>query len=75
MSAEQNKALVRRFFKARVKADLDAVEQMMAPDFVSHTQPPEEEPDRESYRRQVATSVSAFSDGSLRHRGPDSHRR
>ena len=61
MSAEQNKALVRRFFEARAKADLDAMEEMMAPDFVSHTRPPEQEPDRESYRRQVAEYVAAFS--------------
>jgi serine phosphatase RsbU (regulator of sigma subunit)/predicted ester cyclase len=62
MSAEENKALVRRYFEARVKADLYAMEEMMAPDFVSHTLPPEEEPDRESYRRQVAEYASAFSD-------------
>ena len=63
MSAEQNKALVRRFFEARVKTDLDTLDKMLAPDFVSHTnrlagQPP----DREGYKLQVATSVSAFSD-------------
>ena len=63
MSAEENNmALVRRFLEARVKADLDAMEEMMAPDFVSHTLPPEEELDRESYRRQVAEYVAAFSD-------------
>jgi len=60
---EKNKALVRRFFEARVKTDLDTLDKMLAPDFVSHTnrlagQPP----DREGYKRQVATSVSAFSD-------------
>ena len=37
MSAEEkNKALVRRFFEARTKADLNTIEEMMAPDFVSH---------------------------------------
>jgi len=60
---EKNKALVRRFFEARVKTDLDTLDKMLAPDFVSHTnrlagQPP----DREGYKRQVATSVGAFSD-------------
>jgi serine phosphatase RsbU (regulator of sigma subunit)/predicted ester cyclase len=60
---EKNKALVRRFFEARVRTDLDTLDKMLAPDFVSHTnrlagQPP----DREGYKRQVATSVSAFSD-------------
>jgi ketosteroid isomerase-like protein len=37
MSAEHNKALVRRFLEAHEgKADLDALDQMLAPDFVSH---------------------------------------
>src|SRR5215204_6293362 len=60
---EKNKALVRRFFEARVKTELDTLDKMLALDFVSHTnrlagQPP----DREGYKRQVANSVSAFSD-------------
>ena len=38
MSAEEkNKDLVRRFFEARAKADLNAIEEMMAPDFISHS--------------------------------------
>jgi ketosteroid isomerase-like protein len=36
MSAEQNKALVRRFFDAQTKGDLAAVEEMMTLDFVNH---------------------------------------
>jgi hypothetical protein len=36
MSTEENMALVRRFFQARAKADLDAMEEMMAPCFISH---------------------------------------
>ena len=59
---EKNKALVRRFFEARVKTDLDALDKMLAPDFVSHTPAPSQQLDRESYMRQVAESVSAFSD-------------
>jgi serine phosphatase RsbU (regulator of sigma subunit)/predicted ester cyclase len=60
---EKNKALVRRFFEARVKTDLDTLDKMLAPDFVSHTNRlAGQEPDREGYKRQVATSVSAFSD-------------
>jgi predicted ester cyclase len=60
---EKNKALVRRFFEARVKTDLDALDKMLAPDFVSHTNRlPGQQPDREGYKRQVAKSVSAFSD-------------
>ncbi len=37
MSAEENMALARRFIEARVKGDLDAVDEMMASDYVSHT--------------------------------------
>src|SRR5688572_18777724 len=60
---EKNKALVRRFFEARVKTDLDALDNMLAPDFVSHTNRlPGQQLDREGYKLQVATSVSAFSD-------------
>src|SRR5215207_5974097 len=59
---EKNKALVRRFFEARVKTDLDTLDKTLAPDFVSHTNRPGQPPDREGYKLQVATSVSAFSD-------------
>jgi predicted ester cyclase len=60
---EKNKALIRRFFEARVKTDLDALDKMLAPDFVSHTNRlPGQQLDREGYKLQVATSVSAFSD-------------
>ena len=59
---ENNKALVRRFFEARVKTDLDALDKMLAPDFVSYTPAPGQQLDRESYMRQAAESVSAFSD-------------
>ncbi len=33
---EKNKELGRRFMEARVKGDMDAVDEMMAPDFVGH---------------------------------------
>jgi predicted ester cyclase len=55
-------ALARRFFEARVKTDLDALDKMLAPDFVSHTAAPGQQLDRESYMRHAAESVSAFSD-------------
>jgi serine phosphatase RsbU (regulator of sigma subunit) len=60
-AAEENMALARRFLEARGKADLDAMEQMMAPDFVDHTMAPGQQFDRESYKRLVAEYVSAFS--------------
>ena len=61
MSAEENMALARRFLEARGKGDLDAIEQMMTPDFVDHTLAPSQEPDREGYKRQVAEYAAAFS--------------
>jgi serine phosphatase RsbU (regulator of sigma subunit)/predicted ester cyclase len=61
-SAKENMALARRFLEARGRADLDALEHMMAPDFVDHTLTPSQQLDRESYKRSVAEYVSAFSD-------------
>jgi serine phosphatase RsbU (regulator of sigma subunit)/predicted ester cyclase len=61
MPAEENMALVRRFLEARVKGDLNAIEEMMAPDFISHGLRPGQQPDREGYKRQVAEFVTAFS--------------
>jgi serine phosphatase RsbU (regulator of sigma subunit)/predicted ester cyclase len=61
MPAHENMALVRRFMEARVKADLNAIEEMMAPDFISHGLRPDQQPDREGYKRQVAQFVTAFS--------------
>jgi ketosteroid isomerase-like protein len=37
LSAEENMALARRFMEARIKGDLEAVDEMMASDFVSRT--------------------------------------
>ena len=44
MSVEENMALTRRFLEARGKGDLDALEHMMAPDFVDHTLAPAKRP-------------------------------
>jgi serine phosphatase RsbU (regulator of sigma subunit)/predicted ester cyclase len=64
MSAEQNKALVRRFLEAHEgKANLDALDQMLAPDFVSHIKRlPGQQPDREGYKWAIAQYSAAFSD-------------
>jgi predicted ester cyclase len=60
--AEENKALVLRFFEARVKTDLDALDKMLAPDFVSHTKLlPGQPPDREGYKRTIAEFSAMFS--------------
>jgi predicted ester cyclase len=67
MSAEENMALVRRFWEARVvKRDLDAVAEMLAPDFVNHNKlVPGQEPDREDYLRGIAAFHAAQSEGQL----------
>jgi predicted ester cyclase len=62
MSVEENKALVRRFFEARVKTDLDALDKMLASNFVSHTRVlPGHKPDREGYKRTIAEYAATFS--------------
>src|SRR5215208_5869576 len=64
MSAEQNKALIRRLFKVQEdlqsgKADLNTLDELLAPDFVSHYKRlPGQQPDREGYKR-VLTELRA----------------
>jgi len=63
MSVEENKALVRRFLGAQAKGDLDAIEELLAPDFVDHNLlPGREDPGREGYIRSVAERHAALSD-------------
>jgi serine phosphatase RsbU (regulator of sigma subunit)/predicted ester cyclase len=64
MSAEHNKALVRRFLEAHEgKADLEALHQMLAPNFISHIKRlPGQQPDREGYKWAIAQFSAAFSD-------------
>ena len=62
MSAEENMALARRFIEARLKGDLDALDEMMAPDYISHTKLlPDEQPDREGTKRALARLSAAVS--------------
>jgi serine phosphatase RsbU (regulator of sigma subunit)/predicted ester cyclase len=62
MPSEENKALVRRFYEAHLKGDLDAMREMMAPDFADRSLfPGEEGSDREAYIRGVAESRAAIS--------------
>src|ERR687891_1719312 len=67
MSAEENMALARRFMEARVvKRDLEAVDQMLAPDFVNRNKLlPGQKPDREDYLRGIAAFHAALSPGRL----------
>ena len=66
-SAEENMALARRFMEARVvKRDLDAVAEMLAPDFVNRTKLlPGQKPGREDYLRGIAAFHAALSEGHL----------
>ena len=61
MSAERNKALVRRFLEAHAKGDLDTLEQMLAPDFVDHNLIPGQQPGREGYLRALTEYHAAYS--------------
>jgi serine phosphatase RsbU (regulator of sigma subunit)/predicted ester cyclase len=66
MSAEQNMALARRFMEARVKGDVDALEEILPPDFVSHTKLlPEEQPGREGVIWAAAQVAGAISNASV----------
>jgi serine phosphatase RsbU (regulator of sigma subunit)/predicted ester cyclase len=67
MSAEENMALARRFMEARVvKRDLNAVDEMLAPDFINHNKlVPGQDPDREDYLRGIAAFHAALSPGRL----------
>ena len=62
MSTEENLALVRRFFEAQGEGDLDALDQILAEDFVDRSLLPNEDPDREGYKRSVAEDHAAFSE-------------
>jgi predicted ester cyclase len=55
-------ALVRRFFEAQGRGDLDALDEILAPDFVDRSLLPSEDPDREGYKRSVAEDHAAFSE-------------
>ncbi len=66
MSAEKNMALARRFIKALVKGNLDAMDEMMAPDFVNHTELlPSQQPGREGEKRAIAQISAAISNVSI----------
>jgi serine phosphatase RsbU (regulator of sigma subunit)/predicted ester cyclase len=59
---EKNMALVRRFFEAQANADLDTLEELLAPDFVDHSSFADQEPGREGYKQQVEKQIAALSE-------------
>src|SRR5918999_4557951 len=62
MSVEENMALAHRFMEARATGDLDALDELLAPDFVNHNRLlPGQEPGREGYKRAVGEMLAVFS--------------
>jgi predicted ester cyclase len=59
--SEENKALVRRLIKEVEKGDLDVIDEVLARDFVDHDLLPDQEPDREGYKRGLIEDRAAFS--------------
>ncbi len=63
MSAEQNKALVRRFFEeAWVKGNVPAVDEFMAADYVEHPRPSTLPPGTEGLKQLISAYRTAFPD-------------
>src|SRR5215211_9007084 len=53
---ENNKALARRFLEATARGDLDAMHEMLAPEFADRSLMPGQEPDREGSRTRRRTA-------------------
>jgi serine phosphatase RsbU (regulator of sigma subunit)/predicted ester cyclase len=63
VSAEaKNKALARRFLEAQAEGNLDALDELLAPDFIDHSLLPGQESGREGYKLSVAEDHAALSD-------------
>jgi serine phosphatase RsbU (regulator of sigma subunit)/ketosteroid isomerase-like protein len=62
LEEEKNKALVSRFWESVGRGDLDAIDELLAPDFVDHSLLEGQKPGREGYKRQVAEQHAALSD-------------
>jgi predicted ester cyclase len=62
MSVIENKALVRSFYAAQANGELEAMKELLAPDFVDRSVLPGQHPDREGYMQGVAEDQAAFSD-------------
>ena len=63
MSAQQNEALVRRYFEeAWVKGNLAAVEDFMVPNYIEHQVPDVHLASRDSLKQLLATYYKAFPD-------------
>jgi predicted ester cyclase len=66
VAVEENMALARRFLKAHVKGDVDAVDEMLASDFVGHSKLfPDQAPGREGVKWATARLSAAISNVSI----------
>jgi serine phosphatase RsbU (regulator of sigma subunit)/predicted ester cyclase len=66
MSAEENRALARRLMEARVMGDVDALDEMLTPDFVTHTRlVPDQPPGREGEKWAISQLNAALSNRSI----------
>src|ERR687895_1919403 len=66
LSVEENMALARRFMEARAKGNLEAVDEMMASDYVNHTSLLSvQQPDREGVKWATAQLSAAISNPSI----------
>src|SRR5919112_6581642 len=59
---EKHKALVRRFYEAQTKGDLDTLRELLTPGMLDHNPRPGQESGREGFLRAVAEDHAAFSD-------------
>jgi predicted ester cyclase len=62
---ENNKALVRRLHELVDRGDIEAMEKLLALDFVDHSLLPDQDPGREGYLQSVAEEHAIFSN--IRH--------
>ena len=60
-SAEENKAIVRRFLEESVKGNLDVIDELLSPNFVDHSLMPGQGSTREDLKRSIAEIQEAFS--------------
>ena len=60
-SAEENKAIVRRFLEEVVKGNLDVIDELLSPDFVDRSLLPGQGPTREDFKRLNQEFLDAFS--------------
>ena len=59
--SEENKDLIRRLIEEVERGNVDVIDELLAPDFVDHDLLPDQEPDREGYKRGLSEDRDAFS--------------